>query len=111
MEGSFTEIKITDNSGKVKEELEAAVKKALTACGLTAQSYAKNLCPVDTGNLRNSLTYEVDEDEQAAYIGTNVEYASFVEFGTYKQKAQPYLEPAVADHTQEYEQLIKKAMS
>lgn len=50
-------IEITDNSGKVKEELEAAVLRALEKCGLTAEGYAKQLCPVDTGLLRNSITH------------------------------------------------------
>ena len=61
-------IEITDNSGKVKEEFEAAVLRALETCGLTAEGYAKLLCPVDTGNLRNSITHQV---EPAVYIGTN----------------------------------------
>lgn len=53
------EIKITDNSPKIKEELEAAVLKALTICGLTAEGYAKPLAPVDTGLLRNSITWAI----------------------------------------------------
>lgn len=51
------EIKITDNSDQVKEELQAAAIRALEKCGLTAEGYAKPLCPVDTGLLRNSITY------------------------------------------------------
>lgn len=73
-------IEITDNSGLVKEELQAAALRALEICGLTAEGYAKLLCPVDTGNLRNSITHTVAADERgdAAYIGTNVEYGAYV---------------------------------
>jgi len=55
--------------------------KALTKAAIIVESSAKLLCPVgDTGNLRNSITHEV-ENNQAA-IGTNVEYAQYVEIGT-----------------------------
>ena len=36
--------------------------------------------PVDTGNLRNSITHMVNDGEKAAYIGTNSEYAVYVEW-------------------------------
>lgn len=125
------QIEITDNSGLVKEEFESACLRALEECGQTAEGYAKLLCPVDTGNLRNSITHQVDEGEPAVYIGSNSEYAAFVELGTGKyypggrptpwvyqdakgqwhlthgQRAQPYLKPAVADHVQTYRNIIK----
>lgn len=71
-------IEITDNSGLVKEEMQAAVLRALTKCGLAAEGYAKKLCPVDTGNLRNSITYAVDQGGDVVYIGTNSEYGAYV---------------------------------
>ena len=39
------------------EELRAAVSRALEIVGGTAEGYAKEECPVDTGNLRNSITH------------------------------------------------------
>lgn len=72
------EIEITDNSGLVREEFQAAVLRALEKCGLTAEGYAKLLCPVDTGNLRNSITHQVDEGGDVVYIGTNSEYGAYV---------------------------------
>ena len=44
------------------------------------------LCPVDTGNLRNSITHVVDEQEPAAIIGTDNEYAAYVELDVYKRQ-------------------------
>lgn len=87
---------IKDNSDLTKKELQKALLVALEKCGLLAEGYAKKLCPVDTGGLRNSIAHAVAENEQAAYIGTNVTYAPNVELGTVRQKAQPYLHPAVA---------------
>lgn len=39
-------------------------------------------CPIDLSNLKNSITAEVDETGLVARIGTPVEYAPYVEFGT-----------------------------
>ncbi len=104
------DVKLTSHKDKVIEAMNAAVLKALEECGLLGEGYAKKLCPVDTGRLRNSIAHTVREDEQAAYIGTNVEYAPHVELGTVRQRAQPYLKPAVADHAAQYKRIINKAM-
>lgn len=98
-------VRITDNSREVLSAFEEAKTRGLERIGLEAEGYAKDLCPVDTGNLRNSISHLVDED--SAYIGTNVEYAPYVELGTVKQKAQPYLKPAAADHTQTYRNIME----
>jgi len=45
------DINIIDNSGAVLSTLEEKVKAALEACGMTAETYAKRDCPVDTGRL------------------------------------------------------------
>lgn len=120
-----------DYSNDVLNEFHDAVLRALERCGEQAEGYAKDLAPVDTGNLRNSISHTVDEDEPAAYIGSNVEYAAYVELGTGKyteggrptpwvyqddngnwhwtagNPAQPFLKPAVADHAQTYRNIIE----
>lgn len=128
------EIEIIDNSPKVKAEFEAACLRALEKCGLTAEGYAKKLCPVDTGNLRDSITHQVQPSELAVYIGVPhgpTSYGAYVELGTGKyypggrqtpwtyqdangdwhlthgQRAQPYLKPAVADHVSTYRTIIQ----
>ena len=100
-------IQFTDNSKEVLEAMQQSAVRALEKCGLTAEGYAKRLCPVDTGNLRNSITHTVDDGEPAAYIGTNVEYAPYVCLGTIHMKAQPFLKPAVADHANKYRKIIE----
>ena len=127
-------VQFTDNYKEVLEEMQQAAVRALEKCGLTAEGYAKKLCPVDTGNLRNSITHQADEAEPAVYIGTNSEYGVYVEMGTGKyvsggrptpwvyqdaegnwhrtngQRAQPYLKPAVADHAGTYRNIINDEM-
>ena len=65
-----------DNSQRILTAMEKGIKNGLEAIGLTAETYAKKATPVDTGRLRNSISHETDEE--AVYIGTNVEYAAFV---------------------------------
>ena len=103
-------VEIHDNSREVSEAIKSALLKGLETCGLVAEGYAKKLAPVDTGNLRNSITHTVDEQEPAAYIGSNVEYASYVCLGTIHMKAQPFLKPAVADHKEQYREIIKSEL-
>lgn len=76
-------VEITDHTDEVLAAMRAAALRGLEKCGLVAEGYAKKLCPVDTGNLRNSITHTVtDVNEQAAYVGSNAEYAAYVELGT-----------------------------
>ena len=131
--GASFEIRV-DNLDEVKRTMMDEAIKALEECGLVAEGYAKAMCPVDTGNLRNSITHKVVPDELACYIGSNVEYAPYIEFGTgihyaggrrtpwvYKdskgefhrtsgQRAQPFIRPAVADHLAEYQKIINNEL-
>ena len=108
--GKTMNIQFTDNSKEVSEDIKAALLRGLETCGLVAEGYAKKLAPVDTGNLRNSITHEVDDVEPSAYIGTNVEYAPYVCLGTIHMKAQPFLKPAVADHANTYRKIIENEL-
>lgn len=71
-------IEIQDHSAEVSAEIKAALLRGLEKIGLVAEGYAKKLCPVDTGNLRNSITHMIDEGGDAVYIGTNSEYGAYV---------------------------------
>lgn len=99
-----------DNSDEFAERMPEAILRGLEKVGLVAEGYAKRLCPVDTGRLRNSITHAIDGDEMAAYIGTNVEYGPHVELGTSKQKAQPFLTPAASDHGDEYRGILESEL-
>lgn len=99
-----------DNTDEVLKGLSDAVERALTRIGLSAEGYAKKECPVDTGNLRNSITHEVVQSEKAVYIGTNVEYAAYVELGTVRTKAKPYLKPAATEHSAVYKRIMEEEM-
>ena len=75
-------MKFVDNSKAAKRALERGAIRGLIKAAMLVESQAVLLVPVDTGALRNSIGYKVNESELVAYIGTNCEYAIYVEFGT-----------------------------
>ncbi len=122
-------VRMTDNSDKVLSALDAAVARALEMIGGRAETHAKELCPVDTGNLRNSITHQVASEDTVA-IGSNVHYAPYVELGTgpyftpppewMQNNAErgsgighsfvhprPFLRPAIENYQEEYKKIIE----
>ena len=97
-----------DNTDEVIAALKNAKKRGLEAIGLTAEGYAKKDTPVDTGRLRNSIAHAVEDD--AAFIGTNVEYAVFVEAGARGRQGVHMLQRAASEHTDEYKKLMEESM-
>lgn len=97
-----------DNSEQVLSAMENAKKRGLEAIGLTAEGHAKKITPVDTGRLRNSVSHATDDE--AAYIGTNVEYAPYVELGTRGRQGKHMLQRAASEHAEEYKQLMQGSM-
>ena len=97
-----------DNTDEVLSALERARRRGLEAIGLTAEGYAKRETPVDTGRLRNSISHATDDE--AAYIGTNVEYAPYVELGARGRQGVHMLQRAATEHTDEYKQIMEDAL-
>lgn len=117
-----TTVSLTDNSDLVKNAMESQIAVALERIGLAGEANAKLEVtravydtPVSssgykrTGNLRNRLTHK-PEGKRTMVIGENVEYAPYVEMGTSKMKARPYLKPAIMDHIDEYKQILEEEL-
>ena len=139
-----SKITYRDNSDEFKNAFEQAKHRGLEAIGMTAEGHAKRKCPVDTGRLRNSITYAVagyathvqsyrrdnvangtsqkhkryeygggameGEKDSAVFIGTNVEYAPYVENGARGRKAVHFLQSAASGHGEEYKRLMEDSM-
>lgn len=121
---------LIDNTDAVMGRINDALTRALEIIGGKAEGYAKALCPVDTGALRNSITHTVDG--KTAVVGSAVKYAPYVELGTGRQytpppegmevnaerghgitngvKPRPYLRPAVENHQDEYQSIIEREL-
>lgn len=131
-----------DNSEEVMSALEEATRRILEMIGLQAEGYAKALCPVGTvettgikgyrgGTLRNSISHVIEYPYVT--VGSNVEYAPYVELGTGPyfevppeweqfdtQKGsgigrgyvhpRPFLRPAIVDHIDEYKQIAENEL-
>ena len=97
-----------DNTEEVLSAMEKAIERGLEAIGLTAEGHAKKETPVDTGRLRNSISHAVED--KAAYIGTNVEYAPYVELGARGRDGKHMLQRAATEHTDEYKRLMEDSM-
>lgn len=82
----------------------AAVVVAKSAHDIEAKAKAK--APVDTGNLKNSITTDIAEDGMSAEVGPTASYASYVELGTARQAPQPYLIPAAEEVVPQFEKAI-----
>lgn len=93
---------------------ELARARVLEKIGGKAESYAKKICPVKTGRLRNSITHQ-QYNENTEVVGTNVEYAPYVELGHHTSggkfiAGKPFLRPAAEGHTEEYKNIIETVM-
>ena len=110
--------------------------KGLNAIGSAAASHAKRNCPVDTGRLRNSISYASQNkqggqngdtgekakgedykmrgtpEDGAVYIGTNVSYAPAVEYidRAHKTGGAHYIKNAAANHSEEYKKIMEAAL-
>ena len=130
-----------DNTDEVLAALERAKKRGLTAIGMAAEGHAKKKITqakaVDTGRLRNSITFAVsgesanissysgdngepggtysgtapNDKDKAVYIGTGVEYAVGIETGSHRKAGGVhFLQDAAANHTDEYKRLMEDSM-
>lgn len=98
-----------DNTDEVLSALEKAKKRGLEAIGLVAEGHAKKYeTAIDTGRLRNSISHATDD--KAAYIGTNVEYAPYIELGARGKDGLHFLQKAASNHTDEYKRLMEDSM-
>lgn len=76
------------------------VRDGLDPLGADIVADAERYVPVDSGELKESLGYEVVDTAEgqlgvALYVYATAKHAAHVEMGTYKMAPQPYLRPAV----------------
>lgn len=77
-------------AGLSAQEIDRAVVRA----ALDAEGGAKIGAPVDTGALRNSIQARASGPGEAI-VGVGMLYGPYVEYGTYKMRARPFLGPAL----------------
>ena len=119
---------------KLNKLSDQQMEQALNKACILVENQAKENCPVDTGELRMSITHYVEGD--TGVVGTNKQYAPYVEYGTglfardgngrqtpwsYQdakgewhttkgQKPQPFLEPALLDNEKNIIKIFDEAI-
>jgi len=87
--------------------LDAPLRELLTKAALRIEADAKANAPADSGQLRRTITHQVDQSEPPleAVVGTNLSYAPYMEYGTgllaegdpaFKQGSGPHYPPGNA---------------
>lgn len=128
------DVKIDSHVSEIQELTQETIDKILWMMGAKAEGFAKDETPVDTGRLRNSITFvtKAEEgkvvnytddkgneynytvgaglEENSVAIGTNVEYAKDVEIGTGGRAGKHMLEKAVSQHDDVYRKIIELAL-
>lgn len=78
-----------------RKEIADKAMAQLETYAQVVKAEAQRLCPIDTGQLRNSIGYTIRRSEMMVAIHADQPYAFFVEFGTRLQVARPFLRPAL----------------
>jgi HK97 gp10 family phage protein len=84
----------SDRTGQVSAALRDGVRRIIQEATFAVEAHAKNNVPVDTGNLKNSVSASFEAGGDRGVVATGVEYAAWVEYGTRFSPAQPYMLPA-----------------
>lgn len=116
MSASFKVTKYENHLGELRKKFDDACNLALDTLGARAAGYAQEQCPVDTSNLKNSITHAIenntDSGNRTVHIGSNVEYAAPVEFREVRHinGNAHFLRNAVSQHNDEYARIIAAAL-
>jgi len=88
-----------------------AVNSALESAAIFLQNETKSRVPVDTGNLKGSMLYAVQNFQMVVF--TPIEYAIPLEFSTKKPRRSgtiPFMRPALFENKSEIENIIANIM-
>lgn len=88
-----------------------AVEKAKTVVSKSRHDVvagAQAICPVDTGNLKNSIGVDFDEDGLGWEAGPTANYGAYVEYGTRRMAPQAYMGPSFDRVAAEVQPLLEQ---
>jgi HK97 gp10 family phage protein len=81
-------------------KIAEAIRIGIIKASFDMEAHAVRLCPVDTGRLRNSIKVRVEGNR--IILSSDTEYDEYVEFGTIKMRAQPFIRPAVQNGVEKF---------
>jgi HK97 gp10 family phage protein len=83
------------NINSIMQKLQPSLNRYINRCADNVAEDAKRKAPVRSGALRDSIKKEPGSIPLELKIVADVPYAIFIEYGTYKMSAQPFLQPAL----------------
>jgi HK97 gp10 family phage protein len=90
---------VVDEFRGFNSRLQDAVRNTLGEATNQIVTIAQSYAPVRTGALRDSI--HAEQTGPMSYgIAADVEYATFVEYGTVRMLARPFMRPAVIEGNQ-----------
>jgi HK97 gp10 family phage protein len=98
--------------GLLPSRANEARAEAIREWATALEKTAKELAPVRKSDLRDSIEAKVNESAGKAWVyvrpGKTREYAYYVEKGTSKMEAQPFLGPAAQIHRRTGERALRR---
>lgn len=85
---------VTPKLKRIRNRWPETVDDEVLDGGLDMVEYARQIVPVRTGFLRSTITFQ-HEGQGHFWFGATASYAKYVEFGTSRMIAQPYIRPAL----------------
>lgn len=95
--------------GEYGRRVDRRLQEVLDVFALRMQRSMQINAPVDTGFLRSSITV-FEDGRWVRVVGPTADYGIFVEMGTSRTRAQPFVEPAVLEHKAAFERAIREAL-
>lgn len=108
-------IKLSCDTSKLEKQLMELVSKLEKAAESTIkegcsniEAQAKGLCPVDSGELRDSINTKYNDKncEHEGYVYAGAPHAPYVEFGTRNMAPQPFMYPAYKANEEFFKQRL-----
>lgn len=93
---------------KLSEDKELDIMPVISNATRLVQRTAKQTVAVDTGILRTSIKTKLYPKQKSGVVFTTTEYAPYIEFGTSKMSAQPFLQPAMKSNEKDINNMLKK---
>jgi HK97 gp10 family phage protein len=93
---------------QLTKNIDNDVESVVRDTGFYAEGQMKKHVPVDTGKLRGSIDTTISEDKKTVTVGPNTDYDTFIELGTRKMAAQPFVRPGGKGAAQFIDRQLKK---
>lgn len=89
------------------KKVDKGIKLIVSKYGADLEVCMSDKAPVDTGYLMGSVTLSIKKGGYTAEVEPTAQYASYVEYGTRRMKAQPFVKPSYELIKPRFKQAIK----